>query len=227
MKKFLCIADIHGDINSLLRAREFAATSGVENVIILGDFSGHGAFRDPKKNEEDVKKVLSILSNFNLLAIPGNCESKSALKIFNKQKVNLHRKVVALDGTVIVGLGGSNPTPFDTPFELQEKKIYKELKSLLRRNENQERKIILVLHCPPKDTECDKISGGKHIGSEAVRGIVEEFQPRLVLCSHVHESAGKEDRIKKSRIVNIGSVSNGKIGILSTGSRISFRLEEF
>jgi len=222
MIKFLCIADIHGDIQYVLRAREFAVIEDIENVILLGDFSGHGAFRNPKKNGEDVRKVLSILSNFNILAIPGNCDSKGVLKIFDKHEVNLHRKSVVLDNTVLVGLGGSNSTPFDTPFELPEEKIYEGLKSLLRMDEK--RKVILVLHCPPKDTECDRSGKGAHVGSEAIREIVEEFQPRLVLCSHVHESAGKEDKVRKSRIVNIGPVSNGKVGILSTGGRISFKL---
>jgi len=224
MRKILCVADIHGDIQGLLRMREFAASSNIGDAIILGDFSGHGAFKDRKQNEKDVEHVLSIMSNFNLLAIPGNCDWKSVLKIFNKHEVNLHRKAIAVDDTVLIGLGGSNPTPFDTPLELTEEEIYKGLKPLLKKAGD--KRVVLALHCPPKDTACDMTGSGLHVGSSAVRQIVEEFQPALVLCSHVHESAGKEDRIDKSRIVNIGPVSNERAGILGIGERIHLKFEE-
>jgi len=224
MRKILCVADIHGDIQGLLRMREFAASNEIGDAIILGDFSGHGALKDRKQNEEDVINVLSIMSNFNLLVIPGNCDWESVLKIFDKHEVNLHRKVVAVGDVVLVGLGGSGPTPFGTPFELTEEYIYKELKSLLKKVRN--KRVVLVLHCPPKDTACDMTGSGIHVGSSAVRQIVEEFQPSLVLCSHVHESAGKEDEIGKSRIVNIGPVSGEGVRILGIGKRIHLTFEE-
>ncbi len=224
MRKILCIADIHGNIQELLRLREFAASSDIDDVIILGDFSGHNALKDRKENEEDVIHVLSIMSNFNLLCIPGNCDWKSVIHIFDRHGVNLHRKAVTVDDTVLIGLGGSNPTPFNTPFELTEEEIYEELKSLLRKNKN--KKVILVLHCPPKNTVCDMTDDGMHVGSSAVRQIVEEFQPNLVLCSHVHESGGKDDRIGRSRIVNIGPISGDRVGILGIGDKIHLSFEK-
>lgn len=224
MRKILCVADIHGDIQGLLRMREFAASSDIDDAIILGDFSGHYALKDRKRNEEDVINVLSIMSNFNLLCIPGNCDWKSVLKIFDKHEVNLHRMAMDVDDAILIGLGGSNPTPFDTPFELTEEEIYKELKSLLKKTGD--KRVVLALHCPPRNTACDMVGNGMHVGSEAVRQIVEEFQPNLVLCSHVHESAGKEDNIGESRIVNIGPVSGDRAGILGIGERIHLRFEE-
>ena len=73
---------------------------------------------------------------------------------------------------------------------------------------------VLALHCPPRDTNCDMIGDGTHVGSTSVRKIAEKFQPDLLLCSHVHESGGNEDTIGKTRIANIGMLSEGRIGVI-------------
>ncbi len=67
---------------------------------------------------------------------------------------------------------------------------------------------ILLTHCPPLNTNCD-ITNSLHVGSSAIRKIVEEFQPEINLCSHVHECYGKEDFIGKTRIVNVGELKRG------------------
>ena len=35
------------------------------------------------------------------------------------------------------------------------------------------------------------------------RGIIEKFQPNVALFSHIHEASGMEDKIGKSRLVNV------------------------
>jgi len=44
----------------------------------------------------------------------------------------------------------------------------------------------------------------EHVGSKAVRKVLEEFQPKLGLHGHIHESAGTS-RIGKTTCVNPGS----------------------
>jgi Icc-related predicted phosphoesterase len=50
---------------------------------------------------------------------------------------------------------------------------------------------VLVTHEPPSGI-LDTIPSGRHIGSAAVRTLLDQLRPRLLLCGHVHESPGIE-----------------------------------
>lgn len=67
---------------------------------------------------------------------------------------------------------------------------------------------VYVLHSPPRDTACDTMAGGAHVGSRASRAFVEARQPRLVLSGHIHEaprvSGAWRDRIGETTVVNPG-----------------------
>ena len=43
----------------------------------------------------------------------------------------------------------------------------------------------------------------------AVREAIERFQPDLALCGHVHEAEGIEEKIGKTKLINVGR--QGKI----------------
>ena len=209
--KILCIADIHGDRWAVEKLKEFAREKRIENILILGDFPAHGNFN----SLETAKFVLETLKEFNLIVIPGNCDPWEIIPFLQEKKVSLHGEAKNLPetGVKIAGFGGSNPTPFGTPLEFEEAYIYDELSQKLTTGIKGE-KFILALHVPPKDTNCDLTSFGTHSGSSAIRKIVEEFQPKLVLCSHVHESAGQEDNLGESIIANIGKLGEGNLGII-------------
>jgi uncharacterized protein len=59
---------------------------------------------------------------------------------------------------------------------------------------------VLVVHSPPKGY----VDGPRRLGSEAILAAIEDKQPRLVLCGHVHEAAGEEATVGASRVVNVG-----------------------
>ena len=67
---------------------------------------------------------------------------------------------------------------------------------------------LFVLHSPPRDTRCDMMGAGRHVGSRAIRRFIESHQPPLVLSGHIHESprvsTSFRDEIGKSAIVNPG-----------------------
>ena len=211
--KILCIADIHGDMDAVERIKEFSRKNNIKDIIILGDFQGYGNIG--KTN--DAEKILNSLEEFNLFVIPGNCDSKNLINLLNEKGVNLHENVLCIQNTdvKIIGFGGSVPTEYNTPLEFSEEEIYKSLSSLLlEHNLNHEKNFILATHCPPKNTKCDINFRGEHNGSSAISKIIEEFQPSLVLSSHIHESAGNEDKLGRTKIVNIGRLSEGNLGII-------------
>lgn len=220
--KLLCIADIHGDMENLEKAAVFARNNKINSVIILGDLSGYGRFRNFEMNRGDAAQALEILKEFEILAVPGNCDSIPTIEFLERKGVSIHEKIKVIEDVSFVGLGGSSPTPFQTPFELSEGEIYDKLKKLL--NSVKTKRIILVLHSPPKDTRCDIAGNGSNVGSESVRKIIEEFQPDLVISSHVHESGGMDDSIGKTKVANIGPISMGNIGVIKIKGDISIEL---
>ncbi len=115
----------------------------------------------------------------------------------------------------------ANPTPWDSPRELDEDALYKRLKKLADQLEVPQR-AIFNLHVPPYDSRLDqapelkpdltpRYSGGqpvmKPVGSHAVRRLIEEVQPLLALHGHIHESKG-EIRIGRTLALNSGSEYN-------------------
>jgi len=115
----------------------------------------------------------------------------------------------------------ANPTPWNSPRELNEDALYDRLKKLAGQLEEPGR-AIFNLHVPPYDSRLDtapdlkpdltpRMSGGqpvmKPVGSRAVRQLIEEFQPLLALHGHIHESKG-ETRIGRTLAINSGSEYN-------------------
>ncbi|MFH1788203.1 MAG: metallophosphoesterase, partial [Candidatus Altiarchaeota archaeon] len=137
----------------------------------------------------------------------------------------IHDQVVELGGVSFIGLGGSNPTPFGTPTEFSEEEIYAKLSKLFSEAKNE--KIILLTHFPPKDTKCDRIPSGAHVGSESLWKIIAEKKPSACVCSHIHESGGEEDGIESTKIINLGMLSHGHAVIIETDplsvEHVSFR----
>lgn len=67
---------------------------------------------------------------------------------------------------------------------------------------------VLVSHSPPRDTACDAIRSGTHVGSRALRRFVERQRPALVLSGHIHESprvtGSYRDLVGGAVVVNAG-----------------------
>jgi Icc-related predicted phosphoesterase len=127
-------------------------------------------------------------------------------------------KVIEIEGHEVVSSPYVNPTPWNTPREMDEKKLEKHLRSLVERL-NKPDNAIFNFHCPPHNTHLDLapkldkslrpvvIAGMvqyEHVGSRAVRRVIEEYQPILGLHGHIHESGGV-DKIGRTIVLNPGS----------------------
>jgi len=121
----------------------------------------------------------------------------------------------------MISFSYANPTPWDSPRELDEDALYQRLRALADRLERPETSIF-NLHVPPYDSGLDRApklkpdltpvySGGRPVpipvGSTAVRRLIEEVQPLLALHGHIHESRG-DTRIGRTLAVNSGSEYN-------------------
>ena len=136
--------------------------------------------------------------------------------------MSFHLNSKVLDGLEFVGLGGSNNTPFDTPFELSEGEILEKLMDLTK---DLHRGWILVTHTPPYNTCADRTAKEVHVGSESVREVIETREPLANLCGHVHE-ARCIDEIGGTKVVNPGPVSDGYAAELIFENEIEINLLE-
>ena len=209
----LAISDVHAKENSGLY--DYLEKNDIDILIISGDITNFGPL-------EFVEEFFDKLAKFDIMtiAIPGNCDPEGVVeKIDESDAICLHNFVLENGNIVCYGFGGSNPTPFNTPGEMDEKTLYNSIKSVMDSKEIDSVKEhsdkfpygkipILVTHAPPKDTACDKIEDGAHVGSESVRKIIEEYKPRLNLCGHIHE-ARSFDMIGDTVIANPGMLENG------------------
>ena len=190
--RILAFSDLHRKIALTSELKRKA--KDVDLVICCGDLSDFGRGLDI---------VCSNLSSIHdiVLIIPGNNETPAQIEAMCRKYgwINLHGETYSYGGYTFAGIGGSTYTPFRTPFELDEE----EIRGILRHFEGLN-ELILVSHSPPFKTKTDELLSGVHIGSRAIREFVEKEQPILNLCGHIHEKAGVEDRIGRTRIINVG-----------------------
>jgi hypothetical protein len=183
-------------------------------VILNGDLTNYGGPKETKTVLDDIMKI-----NPNVLAQFGNLDCRDVDDYLEKLGINLHGQARLVQREVcLIGVGGSNFTPFHTPSEFPEKEIAqladrafrqgKEFISLAEPLHNRKIPRILISHVPPFDTEVDKLHNGKHVGSKAIRSIIELYQPELCITGHIHEAKGM-DTILKTPVYNHGMLRQG------------------
>lgn len=105
-------------------------------------------------------------------------------------------------GTELLGLKiwGSpwQPVFFDWAFNLTEPGLAEKWKLIPADTD------ILLLHGPPHGLG-DRTKRGDHTGSPSLVTRIEEVQPKLVICGHIHEARG-EYQLGPSRIVNVSQL---------------------
>jgi len=171
-------------------------------IIITGDITNFGFRNDAEKV---VGKLMAI--NSNLLGVAGNLDQPDVARYLEDIGLSLHGRGNIYNSLGIVGLGGSNFTPFNTPNEFSEQELSGFLATGLSQVEDAKHHI-LVSHVPPFRTHTDKLLNGKHVGSTAVRTYIEEKQPLLCLSGHIHESGG-QDSIGRTLVINSGAIRDG------------------
>ncbi len=193
----VCISDLHGNLRGIERIN-----FSPDLLIVAGDITNFGREREA---ESILKQLLKITDK--ILVVPGNCDYPEVSKVLDELEINLWCRGKIIDRTGFFGVGGSNPTPFNTPLEYSEEEIKACLNEGFTKVKEAEIKI-LVSHPPPYNTKVDRISSGLYVGSRAIREFIEKTQPSLVLCGHIHEARGI-DKIKNTIIVNPGPLHRG------------------
>ena len=133
----------------------------------------------------------------------------------------LHGRCEYVGDVALLGLGGSPHGPFRTVFEYSEEEATDLLEEATKSYHGG--RLIVLSHCPPKDTRIDKVASGEHVGSTSVRIFVEKQKPVLVISGHVHEAQGI-DRLGSTTLVNVGPAQRGNYATISLNEQMAIRL---
>jgi Icc-related predicted phosphoesterase len=196
--KILAAGDIHGDTGLAKRLAQRAEDAKVDLVILCGDMTN---FDSSTSNliGPFVKKKKKVL------LIPGNHESFATADFLAQVYgvKNIHGYSVKYGDVGIFGCGGANIGVE----QLEEGEIYDLLKKGFSRVKYLKKKI-MVTHVHPSKTKMERFTDF-FPGSDGVRKAVDKLHPDILLCSHVHEAEGIEEKIGKTKVVNVGK--QGKI----------------
>jgi len=228
---WLAFGDIHDDISRLGDIPELAGASG---IIVTGDITLGGGVKQAARALEPL-----AASTPRLLAQIGNMDRGEVTNWLEEKGWNLHARARKLFSDVLaLGVGCSNFSPFGTPSEFPESRLAEWMEDALAEARNslppqenasfetrpgmwpESPRLVLISHTPPHATNCDRLHSGVPVGSTAVREFIEEHQPDVCLCGHIHE-ARAEDRIGKTHVINPGTLAAGGYVLLRRDVRDS------
>jgi Icc-related predicted phosphoesterase len=197
--------DVHSRFE---RVSEVARKLGeIDAIVIGGDLTNGGS---PAEAVRAIAGWSSLAAR--LFAVAGNWDSAAIDAVLAELGVALDGRGIALAEIGLCGVSASPISAINAPYELEEAEIGRRLDAGFAAIESCRVRIVCS-HTPPVDTACDRIYSGAYIGSSAVRAFVEERQPELVLCGHVHEGRGF-DAIGRTRIANPGPIRDGYYAVV-------------
>jgi Icc-related predicted phosphoesterase len=189
--KLLAFSDLHRDLDQAAELVEMSAEA--DAVIGAGDFASV---------HEGLEETLAALAGIEAptVLVPGNNETEDALREATASwgaATVLHGGGTTIDGVEFYGLGAGVPvTPWEWSFDLDDEAAAAKLAACPEG-------AVMVLHSPPRG-HCDANGSGDHFGSPALLRAIEEKQPRLAVCGHIHESWGCESRVGETPVRNLG-----------------------
>lgn len=190
--KILAFVDMHGSLGALKKIKKQAKKADI--IVCAGDLTIFG---------QGIDYFLGKLNKLNkpTLMIPGNHEEEEELKKWCSKYKNitfLHARGYKEGEYFFLGYGGGGFSMRDKAFEKLSKQFGERIKKLGNP------KTILITHAPPYKTKIDLIMK-EPCGNKSIKNFIKKVNPIvLVVSGHLHENAGKEDKLGKTRIINPG-----------------------
>ena len=191
--RILAAGDIHGDTKLAEKLAKRAHDEKVDLVILTGDITGLIETQNLIKPFTDRKE--------KVLFVPGNWDSQDTAEVLEKLYgiKNLDNYYMKHGNVGIFGLGNAGQ------LSLNEKETFRKLEKNFEKVKNLEKKI-MVTHMHAQGT---KSEASGFPGSSGIRKAIDKFQPDLSISGHIHELEGIEEKIGKTKVLNIGR--KGKI----------------
>lgn len=171
------VADIHGKPDRLKQIEKNVVRFTPDVLVVAGDIGGYF------KPEPAIARLAAL--SLPVLMVRGNGDRRRIGRLIATAPkiVDLHLHTETIQQLTFAGIGGTVPLPFRSRLAFRERELERRFTPLARQAD------ILVAHPPPYGF-VDQVAGRFHAGSQAMARIVRRHQPPLVLCGHIHESAG-------------------------------------
>jgi len=196
--RILAVGDLHGDSSLAKKLANQAEKEKVDLVLLAGDIT------------EEQNILPGVISPFlekkkKVLFVPGNHESMATADFIADFYgiTNLHGYSIKYNEVGIFGCSASNIGVN----KISEEEIFSLLKKGFDKIKDVKKKI-MITHVHPTGTKMEKFSNLVP-GSEAVRKAVRKLKPDILICGHVHEAAGIEEKLGRTKVINVAG--KGKI----------------
>jgi len=214
--RILGLADLHDSIEMLDRLREIDA----DLIAFCGDLHNAGS----RETAQPTAFALASLGQ-PVLIVPGNMDNRDVVPdLWEEAGLRmLHRSSFCCEDLGFLGMGGMvarDPRRLGDParYYHRENEVYETLTTAYQKISDARIKIVIV-HQPPWGAQ-DTLYNGESSGSVSLRRFVEEYQPDLLLCGHIHEAQG-ECCIGPTRIVNVGELRRGFAALIEIADKIT------
>jgi hypothetical protein len=191
--KILAAGDIHGDTGLAKKLAEKAKKENVDLVILCGDLT---------QGESSTSNIIGpfVKNKKKVVLIPGNHETIATADFLAElyDVRNLHGYYIKYKDVGLFGCGGANIGLF----QLSEEEIFKSLKKGFEGVKNSPKKV-MITHVHPNESIMEKFTK-IFPGSSGVKKAIDKFKPDILLCSHVHEAEGIEEKLGGTKVINVG-----------------------
>jgi Icc-related predicted phosphoesterase len=212
--RLVAITDLHGSPAALDRI--LAGAGAVDLILLGGDLTNFGS---PAEAERLVRQAEA--TGTKVWAVAGNCDSAEIERRLVELEVSLMGRGVVHDGVGLHGLSAMPPWRSDM-YQLTEDELAEVLRAGYAPIAGAAHHVLLS-HPPPHGGRLDCTSAGKHVGSTALRDFIDETQPELVLCGHIHEARGVE-KLGRTTAVNCGPAAAGFYALAELGDGLKVDL---
>ncbi|MDP2628652.1 MAG: metallophosphoesterase [Nanoarchaeota archaeon] len=188
--RILAVGDIHGDTRLVSRLAKKAQKENIDLVILAGDLTSHSETPNLIKPFKEANK--------KVLLIPGNWDSFATTdflaEIYGVR--NIHGYSVKYDDIGFFGAGGA-----EGPGEgrITDEEIFQTLVKAHSGLKDVKKKV-MITHMHPANSKSE-FSGVP--GSSSIEKAIKKFKPDFLLHSHIHEAGGVEEKIGKTRVINV------------------------
>ncbi len=191
MVRIFAAGDFHGDKTTAQYLAQRAVNEHADLIILNGDIV----------EEDNTEGVMYhfIKTGKPVFLVPGNHDwFATDFLAAQYNAINLHGKSIQKGTVGIFGCGGTNAGIN----MLTEKEIYDTVKQTHEQIRRAQKKL-LVTHIHPAGTLMESFSQFVK-GSLGLRKAIETTQPDIVICGHVHEAEGIEEKLGNTLVVNVG-----------------------
>ncbi|MDD5651002.1 MAG: metallophosphoesterase [Candidatus Nanoarchaeia archaeon] len=196
--KILAAGDIHGDTKLVESLAKQASDEKVDLVVLCGDLT---------YAEQSTQNLIGpfVKRKLKVVLVPGNHETFATAdflaELYDVQ--NLHGYYIKCKDVGLFGCGGANIGLS----KLSETEIFDALQKGFNGIKDLKKKI-MVTHVHPSDSIMEKFTN-IFPGSKGVKKAIDILKPDILLCSHVHEAEGLEEKLGNTKVINVGR--KGKI----------------